>query len=199
MFSGIVEGTASVVSNTPLSGGSRLVVDVPFDTIDCALGDSIALNGVCLTVVEIAKSRLSFDLAEETLRRSIFGSIKPGTRINFERSLKVGDRIHGHFVFGHVDATIELLEKCLEGNSVRLSWSLPRVLRKYFAEKGSVSINGVSLTVGAVSPDRFVVYVIPHTSERTTLGDLVVGDSANLEVDMLARYVAAMREVDQSE
>jgi riboflavin synthase len=147
---------------------------------------------VCLTVVEHdGRGRLSFDLASETLRRSTLGLRKAGDRVNLERSLALGDRLHGHFVFGHVDARIKLLARRSEGTCDRLVWSLPVELQHLVVAKGSVSLSGVSLTVGEVEAGSFSVYIIPHTAALTTLHGLAVGDEANFEVDMLARYVNA--------
>lgn len=180
MFSGIVEGTAKVVSNDK----GRLVVDLPIEGV--VLGESIAIDGVCLTVVG---GYFDFDVSEETLRKTTLGLKKAGDRINYERSLKVGDRISGHFVTGHVDCVGRIRSIIEEGNSVRFTCDSPEVIRKFIVPKGSVTVSGVSLTVGEVGSDSFSFYVIPHTKEITTLGDLQIGSLVNLEADILARYV----------
>ncbi|MFM1846806.1 MAG: riboflavin synthase [Pseudomonadota bacterium] len=195
MFSGIVEESAFVASFRESANEARLVVKSKLDHAKTKLGDSICIDGVCLTVVaHDGKGALSFDLASETIRRSTLGSKKAGDTVNLERSLALGDRLHGHFVFGHVDARVELLSRKSEGTCDRLVWSLPAEFRHMVVSKGSVSLSGVSLTVGEVDDRSFSVYIIPHTSEVTTLHGLSVGAEANFEVDMLSRYVnAALR------
>ncbi|MBN8548631.1 MAG: riboflavin synthase [Deltaproteobacteria bacterium] len=189
MFSGIVEESAQVVSIEKTKEPVRLVVKSGLDHAATKLGDSICISGVCLTVVARDGGTLSFDLAQETLRRSTLGSLKNGDRVNLERSLQLGDRLHGHFVFGHVDATAELVSRTNDGKCDRLEWKFPPELRPYFASKGSVSISGVSLTLGEVTDTTFSVYIIPHTSDITILSSIPVGGKANLEIDMLSRYV----------
>lgn len=192
MFSGIVEESAEVVSFDKAREPARLEVKSSLDHAETKLGDSIAISGVCLTVVKKEGQKLSFELAAETLRRSTLGELKAGDRVHLERSLKLGDRLHGHFVFGHVDTTIELVSRTNDGKCDRLEWRFPKEFRQYIASKGSVSISGTSLTVGEVTDNTFSVYIIPHTSEVTTLSQLPVGGRANFEVDMLARYVGNM-------
>lgn len=190
MFSGIVEEAATVVSYRQGADEAKLVIQSKLDHGKTRLGDSICIDGVCLTVVaHDGKGTLSFDLASETIRRSTLGGKKAGDKVNLERSLALGDRLHGHFVFGHVDARITLLMKKNEGTCDRLLWSLPTEFHRMVVSKGSVSLSGVSLTVGEVDDKSFSVYIIPHTSDVTTLQALKVGDEANFEVDMLARYV----------
>lgn len=189
MFSGIVEESAQIVSIDTAREPVRLVVKSGLDHAATKLGDSICISGVCLTVVAREGGTLSFDLAQETLRRSTLGTLKNGDRVNLERSLQLGDRLHGHFVFGHVDATIELVGRTNDGKCDRLEWKFPAGLRPYFASKGSVSISGVSLTLGEITDSTFSVYIIPHTSDITILSSIPVGGRANLEIDMLARYV----------
>lgn len=184
MFSGIVEELAQVV----LVGDGKLAIKSSLDHRGTAKGDSICINGVCLTVVQVMGSALNFDLAPETLRRSNLGDLKIGDRVNLERSLKLGDRISGHFVFGHIDAVLALVERRDDGNSVELWFSLPKEWQRYVVPKGSISLSGVSLTVGSVKSDRFCVWIVPHTGAITTLGTLQVNDRVNFEVDMLARY-----------
>ncbi len=192
MFSGIVEEAAVIVSYRESAHEARLVVQSKLDHAKTKLGDSICIDGVCLTVVHHdGRGALSFDLASETIRRSTLGKRKAGDKVNLERSLALGDRLHGHFVFGHVDARIELLARKSEGTCDRLVWSLPAEFRHMVVSKGSVSLSGVSLTVGELDERSFSVYVIPHTSAVTTLEALQVGEEANFEVDMLSRYVNA--------
>ncbi len=194
MFSGIVEERARVLKLDKARNPARLLIVSALDHSTTEPGDSIAIDGVCLTVVESSKNAegewtLEFDLADETLRRSTHGDLNEGKPVNLERSLKLGDRIHGHFVFGHVDATAELLESRKDGECQRLLFKIPTDLKPFIAEKGSVSLSGVSLTVGETGKDSFAVYIIPHTSEKTNLLEKSPGDKVNIEIDMLARYV----------
>lgn len=187
MFSGIVEEQARIL----VAKGGQLTVESKLDHQFTTVGDSVCINGVCLTVVKVLRGELSFDLAPETVRCSNLGELKVGDRVNLERSLKVGDRISGHFVFGHVDAVLTVVERREDGNSIEIWFVLPEEFRRYVVPKGSVTLSGVSLTVGAVKPDRFCVWLVPHTSSVTSLGVLGIGDRANFEVDMLARYATS--------
>jgi len=188
MFSGIIEDRGSVGSLEENSAAPRLHIRTGLNTDQIAIGESIAVNGVCLTVVARRPSELSFELLEETRRRSTLGRLRAGDPVNLERSLRVGDRISGHFVFGHVDATVTLLGREPDGTCERLRFSLPESLAWAIVSKGSVALGGVSLTVGEVSSTSFAVYIIPHTAHMTTLGMLRAGDPINVEIDMLARY-----------
>ncbi|NLF25307.1 MAG: riboflavin synthase [Deltaproteobacteria bacterium] len=192
MFSGIIEESAKVVSVARVSGGGRLELLSALDHSGTKVGDSISVSGVCLTVCSLRGKQIVFDISEETLRRSSLGSLRAGDAVNLERSLVLGGRIHGHLVFGHVDTVVSLITREEEGNSLKLVWSLPDEWQPYLVPKGSVALAGVSLTVGEVMPGRFAVYLIPHTLKVTTLLSLRPGDVANLEVDMLARYVGSM-------
>lgn len=189
MFSGIIEESAKVVSISKGQLSARLVIDSSLDHKETKLGDSIAIDGVCLTVTALSGARLEFDVGSETVRRTSLVSLKPGDLVNLERSLKLGARIHGHFVSGHVDSTVALLERVTEGNTEKFVWELPSELSSFIAPKVSVALSGISLTVGDVSNNTFCVYVIPHTSTVTTIMSLKVGQRLNLEVDILARYV----------
>lgn len=189
MFAGIVEEVASVESLTSLSAGKRLAVLSALGHERTALGDSISIEGVCLTVVAKRDQVLEFDVSPETLRRSTLGRLSSGSKVNLERSLEIGSRLGGHFVTGHVDAVASLRGKRSEGESERQEWSVPSDLMSKIASKGSVALAGVSLTVGEVGDDWFSVYLIPHTLSVTTLSSPKVGMQANLEIDLLARYV----------
>lgn len=191
MFSGIVEESASVVDFTMLDGLAKLTVQSELDHSRTKLGDSILINGVCLTVVKKEALELTFELALETLRRTTLGKLRKGDRVNLERSLALGDRLHGHFVFGHVDSVASLVSREPDGTCERLSFTMPKDFKNCVVTKGSISISGVSLTVGETSPDKFCVYIVPHTAEVTILSRLKPGDEVNIEVDMLARYVQA--------
>ncbi len=199
MFSGIVEEKAKVET---LSAG-KLTVRSLIDHTQTKIGDSIAINGACLTVTNLQQIGngylISFDVSNETLRRTA----ALGKVVNLERALVFGDRVHGHLVAGHVDCTTKLLSKKAEGESFRLEWELPRTVKPFIAEKGSVALSGVSLTVGEVLEASFATYIIPHTLGQTTLSDVVVGAEVNLEVDLMARYVrnimdaSKKREIDE--
>jgi riboflavin synthase len=196
MFSGIVisQGTVEEISTSGDNG--RLAVDSPefiaeLSKIDrkIALGESILVSGVCLTVIKFSATEIVFDLASETLRKTKFGKTKVGDRLNLEPSLRLNDILSGHLVTGHVDGVGSLVERAFEGETLVLSVSYPPALARYLVSKGSISIDGVSLTVGDVTSENFNVYIVPHTAKVTTLGDLSVGDSVNLEIDLIARYV----------
>jgi riboflavin synthase len=189
MFSGIVEEKAQVLRVEKKTGSCRIVVDSRIDHQETKIGDSIAVDGVCLTVVWKDSGELHFDVSQETLRKSTLADLQDGGKVNLERSLVVGGRVHGHFVFGHVDTTARLISRTEEGDSIKMTWSLPQEIRKYIAPKGSVALAGVSLTVGEVDLKVFSVYLIPHTLKATTLSDIKIGQKVNIEVDMLARYV----------
>ena len=193
MFSGIVEESAQIIGLNPVDAGAHLIVDSLLDHTNTKLGDSILVDGVCLTLVKKEGSQLSFDLAEETLRKTALGSLKQGAKVNLERSLFTWLTCAWTFLFfGHVDTVAEVLTKKDEGNSVRLEFKLEKDLLKYLAPKGSVSVSGVSLTVGEVSESGFSVYIIPHTGDVTTLLTKNIGEEVNIEIDMLARYVHRM-------
>ena len=189
MFSGIVEELAKVLELDKRDGLLRLVLESKLNQSDTQLGDSICVSGVCLTVVANQSGQLAFDVSAETLRRSSLGELAVGDFVNLERSLALGDRLHGHFVFGHVDAVTELISSAPDGESYRLEFALPPELARFVAPKGSVTLAGVSLTIGEVSSNSFSVYIVPHTWNVTSLGKLEVGAKVNLEIDMLARYV----------
>jgi len=193
MFSGIVEELARVVAISASNDGATLCISSKLDISDSNIGDSICINGVCLTVISRKNNEVIFELAPETLRRSTLGELKEGDSVNLERSLKLGDRLHGHFVFGHVDGVSKIHSKKIEGNSTRLQIAIPTGLARYIIPKGSISVSGVSLTIGEVEQGLFSVYIVPHTVSVTTLGLLEKGSSVNLEIDMLARYALSER------
>ncbi|MBX7137954.1 MAG: riboflavin synthase [Oligoflexia bacterium] len=192
MFSGIVEELAVIAAIELGREPVRLSVSSALDHTDTQIGDSVLIEGVCLTVVEKLGSILIFELSSETLRRTTLADLDQGERVHLERSLKVGTRINGHFVFGHADGCAELISRRDEGRSVRMEFKLPSEHRGLIVPKGSISLSGISLTVGEVSSDSFSVYVIPHTSTVTRLGTLKPGERVNLEIDMLARYVKSI-------
>ena len=186
MFTGIVEERGEVVDVETLPDAARLTVAGPLVTADAKHGDSIAVNGVCLTVVDVGGGRFTLDVVNETLQRSSLAKIHPGDRVNLERAMAVGDRLGGHIMQGHVDGTGVFLSR----DEVGLTrFALPERLAKYVVEKGSIAVDGVSLTVVEATGDGFSVALIPTTLSLTTLGDRSAGDLVNLEVDVLAKYV----------
>ncbi|RLP84888.1 MULTISPECIES: riboflavin synthase [unclassified Micromonospora] len=190
MFTGIVEELGEVVRVTATAGDSALVaVRGPLVTSDARHGDSIAVNGVCLTVVEAADGVFTADVMGETLRRSALGALRPGDPVNLERAAALGSRLGGHLVQGHVDGVGELISREPAEQWETVRFRLPAALARYVVEKGSITIDGVSLTVAEVGADQFSVGLIPTTLKLTTLGAKGVGDPVNLEVDVLAKYV----------
>lgn len=189
MFAGLVEELGRVVQVADHGPGKRLVIDAGVVAEDAEIGASIANNGCCLTVVEIDGSRLSFDAGPETLKRTNLGAFADGTGVNLERSLKIGDRLGGHFVTGHIDAVGYLDERIDDQDWSTFWFRIPQELSRQMASKGSVAVDGVSLTLVDVESERFSVALIPHTLSVTTLGRLKPGDPVNLETDLLAKYV----------
>lgn len=197
MFTGIVTGIGTVRDIAPTGNGAdmRLTIAAPWpDTASIAPGASIACSGCCLTAVAVGANWFSADVSGETLARTTLGDWRIGTRINLERSLRLGDELGGHLVFGHVDGVGEALDKRPEHGSVRWRFAAPAEVARCIAVKGSIAVDGVSLTANEVSGDGFAVNIIPHTAEVTRFGWLESGDSVNLEIDMLARYVARLME-----
>jgi riboflavin synthase len=189
MFTGLVEELGTVVSLQQRGPGVRLAVQANIVSADARLGDSIAINGCCLTVVEIETGRLGFDAGSETLSRTNLGRLAPGSRVNLERALRAGDRLGGHYVTGHIDAVGTVDERREEADWSFFWFRVPAGLTRQMASKGSVAVDGVSLTLVEVEPQRFSVALIPHTLSVTTLGALQPGDEVNLETDLLAKYV----------
>lgn len=194
MFTGLVTDIGTVKSVTPLDQGIRFTIATGWDLSDLEIGASVAHAGTCLTVVEKTADSFTTEAWEEALRLSTLGELKPGDRINLERSLKVGDELGGHLVSGHVDGIAEIVERKEEGGAVRFVLEAPQNLAPFIAEKGSVSLDGTSLTVNGVSGNCFDVLLIRHTLEVTTWGDRKAGDRVNLEVDRMARYAARLAE-----
>ncbi len=192
MFTGLVEGLGTVRNSTAAGPGRRLVIQPPSEMLAAgspALGDSIAVNGCCLTIVSLDGGDWSFDVGEESLNRTNLGSARPGDAVNLERALAVGARLGGHFVQGHVDGRGVVQAIQPDGEWITMRFEIPRALSRYLVEKGSIAVDGVSLTVVEALPDSFSVMLIPHTLAATTLGRRKVGDVINLEVDLLAKYV----------
>ncbi len=189
MFTGIVEELGVVTNVEQLTDAARVTVRGPLVTSDARHGESIAVNGVCLTVADTGDGVFSADVMAETLRRSSLAGVAPGTPVNLERAVRVSDRLGGHLVQGHVDGTAEVLHISPDTHWTVVRLSLPDGLARYVVEKGSITVDGVSLTVSAVAEGWFEVSLIPTTLSATTLGARAVGDAVNLEVDVMAKYV----------
>ena len=185
MFTGIIEEVGALER---LAGG-EIAIRAKKVLEDVALGDSIAVNGVCLTAVALTAHSFSADVSHETLRLTTLGSLQSGDAVNLEYALTLATPLGGHLVSGHVDGVGELLAREADARSERLTFAAPAPLARYIAAKGSITINGVSLTVNTVDANRFSVNIVPHTMSRTTLGALQPGDAVNLEVDLVARYL----------
>lgn len=193
MFTGIIEAKGEVVSLQPVATGARLIVRLPFAS-DLAIGESVAVNGACLTVTVIdpSESTAAFDLLAETLRVTDLGDLATGDFVNLERALAVGDRLSGHFVQGHVDCVSEILVWEPVGQDHRLEIALPAAFARYVIRKGSICVDGISLTVAELDEDRFTIWIIPHTASVTNLGAARSGKHVNLEFDLLAKYMERM-------
>ena len=200
MFTGIVSELGTVAASEPIGGGATLTINAPGTCVDLTIGDSIAVNGVCLTAVGVDQRRFTVDAVTETLQRTNLGDLVGGSRVDLERPVEAaGGRFDGHVVQGHVDGVGTIRSIASEGTSRRIRVSTPATLACYLVEKGSVTVDGVSLTITAVSPVAdddpwFEFVLIPHTLDVTVLGIRVVGDRVNLEVDILAKYVERLME-----
>ena len=198
MFTGIISAIGEIRALEPIGQGAdmRLVIGAPWqDTLSIPNGASIACAGCCLTAVALGSDQFTVDVSAETLSRTTLGTWRVGTRINLERSLRVGDELGGHLVSGHVDGLGRVKSATRENASIRLVFTVPPELARFIAVKGSVAVDGVSLTVNEAGKDNFGVNIIPHTAEATTLGRLRPGDAVHIEIDMLARYVARLMEI----
>lgn len=197
MFTGIILAVGRIAAIEKKAGDIRLTIaagKLPLDGV--ALGDSIAVNGVCLTAVELQSNSFSADVSNETLSRTTLQTAKAGTPVNLELALTPNTRLGGHIVSGHVDGIGTVLEKKPDGRSFRFKFKAPDNLAKYIAEKGSICIDGISLTVNAVDGALFSVNIVPHTLQETTLGEIAAGAQVNLEVDLLARYLERLLQGD---
>lgn len=198
MFTGIVTDVGRIVE-TRVTGDLRARIATRYDVGRIDIGASIACDGVCLTVVALGaqpENWFDVEISAETVSKTNLGTWAPARRVNLERALKVGDELGGHIVSGHVDGLAEVVRIAPEGGSIRVTFRAPDALARFIAPKGSVALNGTSLTVNEVSGAEFGVNLIPHTQEVTTWGEIRVGDRVNLEVDTMARYVARLREYD---
>jgi len=190
MFTGIIEATGNIKSLKQVESHWRLDVNTgKLDMSDVNIGDSIAVNGCCLTVVDLSTNNFEADVSNESMQCTTFDELKIGSRVNLEKAMRADSRFGGHIVSGHVDGVGKLSRLEEDGNSIRITITAPRELAKYIAAKGSICIDGTSLTINDVDGDLFTVNIIPHTQKETVIGEYVVGQSVNLEVDLLARYL----------
>jgi riboflavin synthase len=189
MFTGIVAGTGVLRGRRGAGGGLAFDLEAGFDLDDPTEGESIAINGICLTAYAIASRRFTVDVSPETLTRTTLGDLGVGAPVNMERALQLSDRLGGHIVSGHVDCVATVRERRPTGAFTLFTFSLPEQWSRYVIEKGSITIDGVSLTVNSCRAGRFEVSIIPHTMQVTTLGRLKIGDRVNIEVDIIGKYV----------
>lgn len=189
MFTGLIEDTGRVIAFERRSESGVLRIETSLPLGEIALGDSLAVNGACLTVTAKGGTSLTFDVSPETIDRTTYRSLRPGSIVNLERALCLGERLDGHIVTGHIDCCATLVKSETRSGNRILEFSLPAGNARYLVEKGSVTIDGISLTVNTVSKDRFSVNIIPHTLSKTTLADLKTGTEVNIETDIIGKYV----------
>ena len=189
MFTGLVEGTGTILRLERAGKDLRLTVQVSFEQHELEIGESIAVDGVCLTVVGSGEGAFTVDVSQETLSRSTLGQRRQGDEVNIERALRLGDRMGGHLVNGHVDGTGRVAARRWQGESIVFQFEVPAEVSRYLIEKGSVAVNGVSLTVNRCDGRHFEVSIVPHTARATTMAKLQVGDVVNVEVDIIGKYV----------
>lgn len=195
MFTGLVETRGEIIAVEPVGGDVRIIVSaIDYTKRDINLGDSVAIDGCCLTVVERDENQIAFDVSKESMSLTLIGDWQLGTEVNLEMALLPTTRLGGHLVSGHVDGLATVTDVKEDARSWRMSFELPEELTKYVAKKGSITINGVSLTVNEVSGNSFDINVIPHTFQVTTLGNLVPGKKVHIEVDLIARYLERLLE-----
>ena len=195
MFTGIIQGTGRLIEKRTAGGGITFRIEAGFDLQEPSVGESIAVNGVCLTAYSFQGRSFLADVSPETLSRTTLGDLAVGGRVNMERALRLADRLGGHIVSGHVDCVARVLEKRLVGEFTLFTFSLPGAVDRYVIEKGSVTIDGISLTVNSCSSGRFSVSIIPHTLKETTLGHLLKGGMVNVELDIIGKYVEKLLSV----
>ncbi len=189
MFTGIIEEIGKIISSNLIGGSGELRIGAPLIAAECQLGNSVAVNGVCLTITAIAGSELAFDVSLETLRRSNLGTLKIGDQVNLEQALAANGRFGGHMVSGHIDGTGTLNNCRQEGNATIFTFNTTPVITRYLIEKGSIAVDGISLTISALAGDNFSVTIIPHSLQQTTLGQKNLGATVNLENDLVAKYI----------
>jgi riboflavin synthase len=189
MFTGIIEGLGTVSAVRPAGAGKRLTIAAGFDLSGTKVGDSISVSGACLTAVTIAGRQFEVDVSPETVARTTLGSVRVGERVNLERALRLSDRIDGHLVSGHTDGTGAIDSREAAGNAIIVTVSAAEALTRYMIVKGSVAVDGISLTINHLEAARFSVSIIPHTAGRSTIGFKQKGEAVNIEVDMIGKYV----------
>lgn len=189
MFTGIIEGMGKITGIRSAGEGRRLAVDADFPLEGSKIGDSIAVNGACLTAVTISGSRFEVDVSPETIDKTTLKNIKIGERVNIERALRLSDRLDGHLVSGHIDGTGRITYKNNYANAILVGFSVDETVSRYMIKKGSVAIDGISLTINSCDQKNFEVSIIPHTASITTIGIRRVGDAVNIETDMIGKYV----------
>jgi riboflavin synthase len=189
MFTGIIEGLGAVTAVRPAGSGRRLAIAAGFDLAGTKVGDSISVNGACLTAAAIAGRQFEVDVSPETLAKTTIGSFRLGERVNLERALRLSDRIDGHLVSGHTDGTGIIDSREAAGNAVIVTVTVAEALTRYMIVKGSVAVDGVSLTINHLEAGRFTVSIIPHTAGLTTIGFKQKGEQVNIEVDLIGKYV----------
>lgn len=192
MFTGLIEGTGTLVRIDRQGPDAKMVIRADFALEKVVLGESIAVDGACLTVVSHQKDLFTVDVSVETLSRTTLGRKPPGSRFNLERAMRLGDRLGGHLVSGHVDGIGVLKNRYAEGRSWRLAFGMPAELSRYVIAKGSIAINGISLTVNGCETEQFDVNIVPHTAQVTTIGTWQIGVEVNLETDLIGKYVEKM-------
>ena len=197
MFTGIILGKGKVVEKRSSGSGMIFSLEPDFDLTDPKEGESIAVNGVCLTAKNISTRRFTVDVSPESLARTNLGRLSLGSKVNLERALRLSDRLGGHMVSGHVDAVSTVIERKMVGNFVQFTFGVPAGLDRYIIEKGSIAIDGTSLTVNTCDDKTFSIVVIPHTLKVTLLGVLQAGDSVNIEVDLIGKYVEKMLQAEE--
>ena len=192
MFTGIIEGIGTLLRLERRGRDMRMTIRPEFPFENPVIGESIAVDGVCLTLVQLCGTAFCVDVSIETLQRTTLGKKSPGAHVNLERALRIGDRLGGHLVLGHVDGMGTLVERSREGRSWRLVFQVPKELSSCIVEKGSIAINGVSLTVNGCSGEYFHVNIVPHTAKVTTIDELAIGDKVNVETDIIGKYIEKM-------
>ncbi len=192
MFTGIIQGLGTLFEKRPAGGGMIFGIETDFLLTDPEEGESIAVNGACLTARNIRNNRFYVDVSPESLGKTGLSRLQAGNKVNLERALRLSDRLGGHLVSGHIDAQGQVKQRRITGDFTLFTFSLDPILTKYIVAKGSITINGVSLTVNTCEHNRFSVSIIPHTLATTTLGTLREGDQVNIEVDMIGKYVEKM-------
>ena len=198
MFSGIIEGLGSISGITSTGAGRRLAIESDYRLEQTRIGDSISVSGACLTVVKLDQKRFEVDVSPETLERTTFASARIGDRVNLERAMRLSDRIDGHLVSGHIDGMGMIRHRENSANAIIVYINVSAALTRYMIAKGSVAVDGISLTINSVEKEEFAVSIIPHTAKVTTIGIKSIGDSVNIETDMIGKYVERFLRGDAS-